>query len=120
MKSNKLLIFIVLLIFLLIQPINKVKAQKIYTTDREYQAEIKVFVVNSQYQADLLVYKTDKEYKARSSENKGIWFFVKQPYQSDKKIYFTDKSYKADLKVYFTDKEYKAGWRNNSLKYLMY
>jgi hypothetical protein len=37
---------------------------KIYSTNHQYQADIKVFVVDSEYRADLVVYKTDKEYRA--------------------------------------------------------
>lgn len=60
-------------------------AQKIYSVDHEYQADIKVFVVDSEYKADLIVYKTDKEYRAKASENKGIWFICPRQYQADKK-----------------------------------
>ena len=51
-----------------------ISAQKIYSIDHEYQADIKVFVMDSEYKADLIVYKTDKEYRAKVSENKGIWY----------------------------------------------
>ncbi|MYM13168.1 DUF6150 family protein [Muribaculum intestinale] len=60
-------------------------AQKVYSTDRQYQADVKVFVVDHEYQADLIVYKTDKDYRAKKSENKGIWFFTTKEYQADKK-----------------------------------
>ncbi len=62
-------------------------AQKIYSVDHEYQADIKVFVVDSEYKADLIVYKTDKEYRAKASENKGIWFICPRQYQADKKVF---------------------------------
>ena len=85
-------------------------AQKVYSTDRQYQADVKV----------LIVYKTDKDYRAKKSENKGIWFFTTKEYQADKKVFFVDHEYQADLKVYFTDKEYRAGWKKNDKKPLMY
>lgn len=44
-------------------------AQKVYSTDRQYQADVKVFVVDHEYQADLKVYFTDKEYRAGWKKN---------------------------------------------------
>ena len=95
-------------------------AQKVYSTNHQYEADIKVYVVEHDYQADLIVFKTDKEYRAKSNENKGIWFFTDRSYKADKKIFFVDHEYQADIKVYFTDKEYRAGWKNNSRKHLLY
>lgn len=61
-------------------------AQKVYSTDRQYQADVKVFVVDHEYQADLIVYKTDKDYRAKKSENKGIWFFTLKSIKQIKKF----------------------------------
>ena len=36
--------------------IQTASAQKIYSTDRQYQADVKVYVVDHEYQADLIVY----------------------------------------------------------------
>lgn len=63
-------------------------AQKVYSTNSQYQADVKVFVVDHEYQADLIVYKTDKDYRAKKNENKGIWFFTTKEYQADKKVFF--------------------------------
>ena len=67
-------------------------AQKIYSVDAEYKAQVKVYVVDAEYKADLLVYKENAEYKA--GDNDGRWYFV--------------------------DAEYKAGWKNTSKKHLLY
>lgn len=99
---------------------NILSAQKVYSVDHDYQADIKVYVVDKDYRADLIVYKTDHSYRAKSNENKGIWYFCPTQSQADKKIFFVDKEYRADLKVYFTDKEYRAGWKKNDKKHLMY
>lgn len=69
-----------------------VSAQKIFSVDHEYQADVKVFVVDAEYKADLIVYKTDKDYKAKANENKGIWYFCSRQYQADKKVYFVTES----------------------------
>ena len=95
-------------------------AQKIYSVDHGYQADVKVFVADAEYKADLVVFKTNREYRAKKEENKGIWFFTDRAYQADKKVYFVDRAYQADLKVFFTDKEYRAGWKNHDKKPLMY
>lgn len=95
-------------------------AQKVYSVDHDYQADVKVFVVDKDYRADLIVYKTDKSHRAKANENKGIWYFCSTPSQADKKVFFVDKEYRADLKVFFTDKEYRAGWKKNDKKHLMY
>lgn len=97
-----------------------VMAQKMYSTDSRYQADVVVYVVDAEYKADLIVYKTDKQYRAKGNENKGIWYFTDHSYNADKKIYFTDHEYQADLKVYFTNSEYRAGWRNAKKKPLLY
>ena len=84
-------------------------AQKVYSTEKEYQADVKVYVVDHEYQADLLVYVEDHDYQAKGNE--GRWYFVDKDYRADVKIYFVDHEYQADLKVYFVDHEYQAGWR---------
>jgi hypothetical protein len=110
----------VLVFFILLLTVGAAFGQKIYSTNHQYQADVKVYVVDSEYRADLVVFKTDKEYRAKASENKGIWFFSDKQYRADKKVYFVDSEYQADLKVYFTDKEYRAGWKNKEKQPLMY
>lgn len=44
-------------------------AQKVYSTNSQYQADKKVFFVEHEYQADLKVYFTDKEYRAGWKKN---------------------------------------------------
>ena len=93
-------------------------AQKIYSEDADYKADIKVYVTDADYKADLLVYKEDADYKATGNEGK--WYFVDAGYKADKKLFFVDADYKADLKIYFVDAEYKAGWKNRSKMQLLY
>ncbi len=50
------------------------KAQKVYSVDAPYKADVKVFVVDAEYKADLFVYKVDAEYKA--GNNDGKWYFT--------------------------------------------
>lgn len=118
---QRLRLYIIITITLLgLMASNKSFAQKVYSVDHDYQADIKVFVVDKDYRADLIVYKTDKSHRAKANENKGIWYFCTTPSQADKKVFFVDKEYRADLKVFFTNKEYRAGWKKNDKKHLMY
>ncbi len=48
-------------------------AQKMFSVDSQYQADVKVFIVDKEYRADLIVFKTDKQYRAKADENKGIY-----------------------------------------------
>ena len=75
------------------------KAQKVFSTPTESQADVKVFVVDKEYRADIIVFRTDREYRAKASENKGIWYFTDKASRAEKKIYFVDKDYRADLKT---------------------
>ena len=98
--------------------ITSISAQKVYSVDSEYDADVKIYVVNSKYDADLLVYKVNSEYDA--GNNNGKWFFVNSEYDAKKKVFFVNSEYDADLKIYFVDSEYDAVWENNSKKYLNY
>ncbi len=110
----KQLVFITLLLF----TSARIKAQKVFSVDSDYKADVKVFVVDSDYKADLLVYKVDADYKA--GDNDGKWFFTDADYKAKKKIFFVDADYKAELKIFFVDSDYKAGLKEVSKKHLMY
>ena len=55
-----IIIFIVAFFFNLLNA----QAQKVYTVDATYKADIKVFVVSSAYQADLKIYFVSSAYQA--------------------------------------------------------
>ncbi len=93
-------------------------AQKIYSCDSKYDADLKIFVVESKYSADLLVYKAYSRYDAKGNE--GLWHFVESRYDADKLVYFTESKYDADLLIYFVESRYDAGWRNRERIYLLY
>ena len=110
----KLILFITGVLF--ITP--SIKAQKIYSCDSKYDADVKIFVADSKYNADLLVYKEESKYNATGNE--GLWHFVESRYDADKKVFFTDSKYDADLLIYFVESKYNAGWRNKERIYLLY
>lgn len=80
---------------------------KIYITNKEYKADIKVCEV-SEYKSEMKFWITDKEHEAKSSDCK--WFYVDKEHKADKKICYV-KEYKADLKIFEVKKENKAKGR---------
>lgn len=59
-RKLSIITFIVAIFFTLLN----VQAQKVYTVDAAYKADIKVFVVSSAYQADLKIYFVSSAYQA--------------------------------------------------------
>jgi len=115
-QTTRITIFLSIL-FLMGTIFNNAVAQKVYSCDSKYDADIKVFVVDSKYDADLWVYKVDSQYDVNDD---GLWFFCDSKYDAKKKIFFVDSKYDADLLIYFVDSKYDAGWNNASKKYLIY
>ena len=116
MKLSSFQLIFILIPFLFLSLVSS--AQKIYSCDSKYDADVKIFVVESKYSADLLVYKSDSRYDAKGNE--GLWYFVESRYDADKLVYFTDSKYDADLLIYFVESRYDAGWRNHERIYLLY
>ena len=75
-------------------------SQSVFSTDYNYQADVKVFVTKYKYNADLLIFKVKEKYQA--SGNSGLWYFS-NVIKSDKKIFFVKYDYQADLKIFFVD-----------------
>ena len=117
-KINLLRMKKLILVIALVIASAPIKAQKVYSVDAAYKADVKVFVVDAAYKAALLVYKVEAAYKA--GDNDGKWFFTDAAYKATKKIYFVDAAYKADIKVFIVDAAYKAGWKDKSKKHVMY
>ena len=116
MKLSSFQLIFILIPFLFLSLVSN--AQKIYSCDSKYDADVKIFVVESRYSADLLVYKANSRYDAKGNE--GIWYFVESRYDADKLVYFTQSKYDADLLIYFVESRYDAGWRNHERIYLLY
>jgi len=96
----------------------QLRAQSVFSEKYSSRADIKIYVVDHMSSADLIVYKT--EYSSQAQGNKGLWYFEEYSSRADKTIFFVDYASQADLKVFFTDYQSQAGWRNVSLKHLMY
>jgi len=94
------------------------KAQSVFSTKYESQAEVKVFVVDFESQADLLVCKV--KYSSQAIGNEGLWFFEEYSSKADKKIFFVSYASQADVKIFFVEYESKAGWKNKELIHHFY
>ena len=116
MKLSSFQLIFTLVAFLFLSLVSN--AQKIYSCDSKYDADVKIFEVESKYSADLLVYKSDSRYDAKGNE--GLWYFTESRYDADKLVYFTESKYDADLLIYFVESRYDAGWRNRERIYLLY
>jgi hypothetical protein len=93
-------------------------SQKIISVQHESQSDIKVYVVKHESQCNLKVFKVD--YESQVKANEGLWYFVKYPSQSDKKIFFVEHESQCDLKILFVKYKSQSGWRNKTLKHLLY
>ena len=81
-QTTRITIFLSIL-FLMGTIFNNAVAQKVYSCDSKYDADIKVFVVDSKYDADLWVYKVDSQYDVNDD---GLWFFCDSKYDAKKKF----------------------------------
>ena len=77
---------------------------KIFITEEEYKADIKVSKV-AVYKAKMKYWVTDKEHKSKKNDAK--WFFVDRENKADKVLCWV-REHKADLKVAEVSQEYKA------------
>jgi len=80
-------------------------SQKVYVTDKPYEADYKVLVVPYVYSANWLVYKCTNEYESKVSGN---WYFVKYKYQADIVICYVKYDYQSNVKVWFVDHPYQV------------
>ena len=113
----KKLVFRILLVYLVTSSIT-VSAQKVFSCNNSYDADIKVFVVENRYDADLLVHKVSNSYDADG--NKGLWYFCENKYDAKKTIWFAENKYDAKLLIYFVEDKYDAGWREKAKMHLLY
>ncbi|HOV12262.1 MAG TPA: DUF6150 family protein, partial [Bacteroidales bacterium] len=78
----KKIMFFLLVFTALIFSFQQLSAQKVYSCDSKYDADVKVYVADSKYDADLVVYKCSSQYDA--GDNDGVWFFVDSKYDAKK------------------------------------
>ncbi len=80
---------------------------KLFITDIESDADIKVFVTDIRSDAHLVVYETDNQWEASEQQ---VWCYTDIRSEADKVVFFTDSSWNADLKIFRTEIQSDAGW----------
>ena len=65
----KTLFSILFVLFLFLVPFS-VSAQKVFSCNHSYEADVKVFVAKHTYEADLLVYRVKHSYEAGENDGK--------------------------------------------------
>lgn len=91
-------------------------AQKVEVVKHASQADVKVYVTNIEHEADVKVFKV--KYPILAEGNKGKWFFGNST-QADIKIMFVNYTSQADIKIYYVKYESLAGWVNNKKRNLL-
>ena len=98
--------------------IHTLEAQKVYITEYNSHADVKVFITKNYEEADLVIFKVRDE--DAIGENEGLWFFCEEKKCADKIIYYVKFPKRAEMTVFFTYERSLAGWKNESKKFLMY
>ena len=86
-------------------------AQKVYVTNKRYEADKLVFKVKYFCEAHLTVCKTDD---TNEIGQKHHWYFVDSKHAADSGwvIFYVDKRYEADMCVYFTTRTPLLGYHH--------
>ena len=82
---------------------------RIYRTNIESEADLKILVTTIRSVADLVVYETASPWEATEP---GIWCYVEVRGEAERVVHFTDAHWDADLVVFRTGVQSDAGWLN--------
>lgn len=85
---------------------------KLFKTDIESEADLKVYVTEIRSEADLVVYETENHWDAAGSQK--IWSYTETKLEADRVVYFTESPWDAHLKIYLTEISTEAGWLNST------
>lgn len=89
---------------------------KLFRTDVESDADLKVFVTEIRSEADLVAFETVSAWEATEGP---IWCYTDVRSDADRVVFFTDSAWNADVKVFFTDVQSDACWQDGSKSGLM-
>ena len=73
---------------------------KLYRTDIESEADLKVFVTDIRSDADLVIFETGNQWEATEAR---FWCYTNISSEADMTVHYTDSQWNADLTVYRTD-----------------
>lgn len=88
-----------------------VNMPKLFITDVESDADLKVYVADIRGEAHLAVYETTSQWEATEPQ---IWAYSDIRSDAYKVIFFTDGAWNADLVIFKTDIQSDAGWLDSS------
>ncbi len=87
------------------------KMPKLFKTDIQSEADIKVFISDIRSDADIVVYETQSEWEATEAQ---IWCYSQIQRDADKVVSFVDGAWDADVVIFKTDIQSDAEVVNSS------
>ena len=84
---------------------------KLFRTDIESEADLKVHVADIRSEADLVIFETTSAWEATEPQ---IWCYTDIRGEADKVVCFVSDRWNADLVVFRTDIQSDAGWNDSS------
>ena len=99
--------YLIILLFLSFS----VKAQNVFITQFQNQANVSVFVTNFQSEADLNVCLSSFP---TYGQNEGRWHIVGFQSESNTRVFFTNNRNQADIIIFYTEFISQAGWRSSN------
>lgn len=95
----------------LLLTINQIKMPKLFKTDIQSEADVKVFISDIRSEADIVIYETQSEWEATEKQ---IWCYTNIQSDADKIIFFASGAWDADVVIYITDIQSDAEIINSS------
>jgi len=89
---------------------------KLYKTDIESDADLKIHVTDIRSEAHLIVFETQSAWEATAPQ---IWCYSQIRSDADKVVFFTDGAWNADIVVFITDVQSDACWQDSSKEGLL-
>ena len=84
---------------------------KLFKTDIQSEANIKVFTCDIRSDADIIVFETQSEWEATEKQ---IWCYTNIQSDADKIVFFTSGPWDADIVIFKTDIQSDAEVINSS------
>jgi|AntRauTorckE6833_2_1112554.scaffolds.fasta_scaffold08698_3 hypothetical protein len=110
---------IIFLSFILLLIASCVKAQVIFQTDYQTQADYLIYSAKDKWDTDILVYWSESKLRATKDYQDGIWYKTKYKSQADITIDSTSYKSKARVSIYVINDKFRAGAKSkNGRKWL--
>jgi hypothetical protein len=83
---------------------------KLFKTDIESEANLKVFVTDIRSDSDAVIHETENAWDAGVPL---VWCYTDIPSEADRIVYFADSQWNADIVVFKTDIASDVEWIND-------